>query len=116
MSAEMLTDARQVLRPEGAAGTATPVAEPIIRQIEQLGVQRQPSHRVILFNDDYHTMDQVVLQIQKATGYSLEKAEAIMFEAHSCGQAVVYCGALEKCEHVAGVLMQISLRVAVESD
>ncbi len=91
-----------------------PVAEPIIRQIEGLESRRQPSHRVILFNDDYHTMDEVVLQIQKATGYSLEKAEAIMWEAHTRGQAVVYCGEPEECDRVAAILEDIGLRVAIE--
>ncbi|BCW99345.1 MAG: hypothetical protein KatS3mg024_2172 [Armatimonadota bacterium] len=91
-----------------------PVADPIIRQIQELEPVRQPSHRVILFNDDYHTMDEVVLQIQKATGYSLEKSEAIMWEAHTRGQAVVYCGDLEDCNRVASVLEEIGLRVAIE--
>ena len=91
-----------------------PVADRIVRQIQELETLRQPSHRVILFNDDHHTMDEVVLQIQKATGYSLEKAEAIMWEAHTRGQAVVYCGALEECNRVASILEDIGLRVAVE--
>ena len=43
---------------------------------------------VILYNDDWHPYDQVVFQVQKATGYSLEKAVWITQEAHSTGRAV----------------------------
>lgn len=30
--------------------------------------------QTVLFNDEVHSFDQVILQIQKATGYSLERA------------------------------------------
>ncbi len=102
-------------RVELRAGAAVPVAEPIIRQINGIEDERAPSSRVILFNDDYHSMEEVVLQIQKATGYSLEKAEAIMFEAHTAGLAVVYAGDPDDCRRVAGVLEQIGLHVSVEA-
>lgn len=95
---------------------APAIAEPIIQEIMRLGEKHDPGYRVILFNDDVHSMDEVVFQIQKATGYSLEKAEAIMFEAHSSGQAVVYCGDLQECKKVADVLMQINLMVSVETN
>ncbi len=90
------------------------VADPIVRQICELGEKYNPANRVLLFNDDFHGMDEVVLQIQKATGYSLEKAEAIMFDAHTHGQTVVYAGELADCNRVADVLMEIRLTVVVE--
>lgn len=95
---------------------APPVAESIIRQIQELDGEGLPAFRVILFNDEEHSMDQVALQVQKATGCCLEKAEAIMLEAHRTGQAIVYSGDLEACNKVAGILQQIGLRVSVESD
>jgi ATP-dependent Clp protease adapter protein ClpS len=69
---------------------------------------------VILYNDDWHPMDEVVFQLQKATGCSLETAEAIMVEAHTTGRAVAYTGTQEECERVAGVLRQIRLQVETD--
>jgi ATP-dependent Clp protease adapter protein ClpS len=90
------------------------VNDTIIKQIMGLGEEQEPTFKVVLFNDDDHSMDEVVLQVQKATGYSLEKAETIMWEAHTRGQAVVWLSSLEECQRVAGVLEQIELRVSVE--
>lgn len=92
-----------------------PVADPIIKQIESIAEEYELSWRVLLYNDDFHSMDEVVLQIQKATGYSLEKSEAIMLEAHTTGAAIVYVGEQDECAKVAAVLEQIGLSVAVES-
>ena len=72
--------------------------------------------RVILYDDDYHGMDEVVSQIQKATGYELERAIEIMLEAHAKGRAVCFRGAREKCHRVANVLRQIRLQVEVDCD
>jgi ATP-dependent Clp protease adaptor protein ClpS len=69
---------------------------------------------VILYNDDWHPMDQVVFQVQKATGCSLEEAEAIMVEAHITGRAIAYTGTQEECDRVAGVLRQIRLQVETD--
>ncbi len=69
---------------------------------------------VILYNDDWHPYEQVVFQVQKATGYSLEKAVWITHEAHSLGRAVAYTGTLEECERVAGILRAIQLQVETD--
>jgi ATP-dependent Clp protease adaptor protein ClpS len=71
-------------------------------------------HKVILFNDEVHSMDEVAAQIQKATGFALQKAWAIMMEAHTGGSAVVITAPLERCEHVASVLEQIRLGTRIE--
>ena len=42
---------------------------------------------VILYNDEYHAVDEVVSQIQKATGYELERCVGIMLEAHTRGRS-----------------------------
>src|SRR5262245_43034891 len=53
---------------------------------------------VILYNDDYHCMDEVVAQLQKATGYALERCVKIMIEAHTRGRAIAYTGTESDCE------------------
>jgi ATP-dependent Clp protease adaptor protein ClpS len=70
--------------------------------------------QVILFNDDWHAFDQVVLYVQKATGCSEPLAHAITLAAHQTGQSSCYAGALEACERVAAKLEEIRLRVSVE--
>jgi ATP-dependent Clp protease adapter protein ClpS len=70
--------------------------------------------QVVLFNDEVHSFDQVILQIQKACGYSLEKAGEITWRVHHNGKAVVYIGSLEDCERVEAVLGQIQLITKVE--
>jgi len=70
--------------------------------------------QVVLFNDEVHTFGEVILQIQKATGYSLERASEITLRVHNNGKAVAYIGSKADCEKVAGVLKQIRLIVQVE--
>ena len=69
---------------------------------------------VILYNCDCHSFDEVILQLQKATGCSLEKAFEISLEAHTRGRAIAYTGTAEECERAAGVLR--SIRLQVETD
>lgn len=69
---------------------------------------------VILYDDDHHSFDEVILQVQKATGYSLEKAFIITFTAHTEGRAIAYEGSETDCERVAGVLRQIRLQVETD--
>jgi ATP-dependent Clp protease adapter protein ClpS len=73
-------------------------------------------YRVILYNDEFHGMDEVALQLQKATGCDLETAISIMLEAHMKGRAVCYRGAREECHRVARILREIRLQVEVDCD
>ncbi|MDH4228206.1 MAG: ATP-dependent Clp protease adaptor ClpS [Nitrospirota bacterium] len=69
---------------------------------------------VILYNDDVHTLEEVVLQVQKAVGVSVHKAFEIVMEAHSKGRAVCYSGDIETCEKVAAILREIKLTVEID--
>jgi ATP-dependent Clp protease adapter protein ClpS len=77
-------------------------------------VRPQRPRKVILHNDDVHAFDEVILQVQKATGCSLEQATAITWTAHTRGLAVAFEGPFERCELVAAVLQQIRLRVSID--
>ncbi len=70
--------------------------------------------QVVLFNDESHSFDEVILQIQKATGYSLERAFELTMRVHTSGKAMIYVGSKEECEKVADILKQIQLIVLVE--
>lgn len=71
-------------------------------------------HKVILFNDDHHSMEEVAVQIIKAIKCSPERAANIMLEAHQTGRAVVFTGGLERCELVESILAEIRLGTRIE--
>lgn len=94
------------------------IADPTIEVspsiLDQLDDQFSAPWVVILYNDDWHPMDQVVFQLQKATGCSLEQAHWIMLEAHMTGRAVAYTGAYEECNRVLAILLEIRLQVELD--
>jgi ATP-dependent Clp protease adapter protein ClpS len=69
---------------------------------------------VILYNDDCHEMAEVAIQVQKATGYAMERCVSIMLEAHARGRAIAFTGSEQDCERVAAVLRQIRLQVETD--
>jgi ATP-dependent Clp protease adapter protein ClpS len=70
--------------------------------------------KVILFNDDIHTFDEVILQLMKAIKCTQTKAEALAWEVHNNGKAMVYSGQMMKCMEVSGVLEEIKLMTQIE--
>lgn len=71
-------------------------------------------YNVILFNDESHSMPEVVQQIIKAIHCDPAVAEGIMMEAHKSGRAIVYTGHLEKAELVSSILEEIRLGTKIE--
>ncbi len=69
--------------------------------------------RVVLFNCECHTFDEVERQLIKATRCGLGRARELAWEVHSKGLAIVYHGPQERCEAVAAVLEDIGLVVKV---
>jgi ATP-dependent Clp protease adaptor protein ClpS len=78
----------------------------------EIGVQ-EPA-KVILFNDEVHTFDEVIEQIIKATGCDYRRAEALTWQVHSNGKAVVFDGEMAKCVQVSNVLEEIQLMTQIE--
>ncbi|MCB0833387.1 MAG: ATP-dependent Clp protease adaptor ClpS [Bacteroidetes bacterium] len=70
--------------------------------------------KVILFNDEIHTFDEVISQLIKATGCTSAKADAIAWEVHTKGKAVCFEGDLAECLRVGGVLEEIGLHTQIE--
>lgn len=65
--------------------------------------------RVILFDDDIHTFEEVINQLVKALGCSTSHAEKLTFKVHNEGKAEVFEGSFEECFKVNGVLKEIQL-------
>ncbi len=70
--------------------------------------------KTILFNDDFHTFDDVARQLVKAIRCPYSKGMALANVVHNLGSAIVYSGHPERCEAVAMVLEEIKLRTIVE--
>ncbi len=70
--------------------------------------------RVILYNDEIHTFDEVIFQLIKATGCTVAEAEAMVWKAHVEGKAAVFEGTFEECFRVQGVLGEIGLVTDLE--
>jgi ATP-dependent Clp protease adapter protein ClpS len=77
-------------------------------------VTTQEPAKVILFNDELHTFDEVINQIMKATGCQLTRAEELTWEVHNNGRAVIYEGEFIRCISVSGVLEEIQLATRIE--
>lgn len=70
--------------------------------------------RVILYNDEEHTFDEVIIQLMKATGCSINEGEQLAFEVDSYGLACVFEGEMTDCLRVSSVLEEISLHTEVK--
>ncbi len=71
--------------------------------------------KVILFNDDWHTFEEVILQLIKAVKCGYEEARGYAFEVHVKGKATVFNGEIKECLRVSSVLEEIALNTQIVS-
>ncbi|RPI75965.1 MAG: ATP-dependent Clp protease adaptor ClpS [Ignavibacteriales bacterium] len=83
--------------------------------IEEQDITLKAENRVVLFNDDWHTFEEVIIQIIKAVKCSFEQGRALAFEAHTNGKAVVFTGSIQNCLRVSSVLEEIALNTQIIS-
>ena len=69
--------------------------------------------KVVLFNDNYHTFDQVINQVMKAIKCSEETAFYHANTIHTKGQSVVFKGEIQKCLTVSSILQEINLKTQI---
>ncbi len=72
-------------------------------------------YRVILYNDDVHSFEEVISQLVKAVKCSYEEARNFAFEAHVKGKAVVFSGNIGDCLKVTSILEEIELHTQILS-
>ncbi len=93
-----------------SATTRTTPEQDIERRTEIL-----PPYKVMLHNDDYNTMDHVVMSLIKTVpGLSVEQAIQIMLEAHNHGVALVITCPLEHAELYRDRLESCGLTATIE--
>jgi len=70
--------------------------------------------KILLFNDEWHTFEEVTEQIILATGYRSAKAELMTWEVHTKGRSIIYSGDLNKCLYISSILEEIKLGTEVQ--
>ncbi len=68
---------------------------------------------VVLYNDDVHSFDEVIIQLIKALHCSIAQAQRFAFEAHVRGKSIIYTGDLSKCLQITSVLDEIELNTEI---
>jgi len=81
---------------------STAVAEPVVRTEKQVSRKRtpkkQPRYHVILWDDDDHSYDYVVLMMREVFGHPLEKGFEIAKTVDSSGRAICLTTTREHAE------------------
>jgi 4-hydroxy-3-methylbut-2-enyl diphosphate reductase IspH len=86
-------------------------------EIKESGPGSGTGHWVVtVYDNDFNTVDEVVLILIKATCCSLDEAQMETWEIHTLGKSVVHHGDESECHEVAGVIGQIGIRVEVSSE
>ena len=93
----------------GVEEEESPDADVDVLEEEQEDEEEKTPWRVILYDDDIHTFDEVIEQLIKALGCSQSRAEELTFKVHNEGKAEVFEGSFEECFEVNGVLKEIQL-------
>lgn len=83
------------------------------QEFEDEVVTQEPA-KVVLFNDDVHTFEEVITQLMKALRCTETKAESLAMEAHSNGKAIVFSGEILRCMEVSHILEEIKLMTQIE--
>lgn len=108
------TDLPDFLKPESEDENFTDVD--VIEQVDESiddGTGNGLGTKVILFNDNYHTFDQVIKQLMIAIKCSEETAYYHAYTVHTKGQSDVYKGPINKCLAVSTILQQINLKTQI---
>jgi len=88
--------------------------KPTSQEEPDVDVLVQEPAKVVLFNDEVHSFDEVIGQLIKALRCTESKAEGLALEAHNNGKAVVYSGEMVRCMEISGVLEEIRLMTQIE--
>jgi len=72
--------------------------------------------KVVLYNDEEHTFDEVIVQLIKAVKCSFVEARSFAFEVHVKGKAIVFTGDLPACLKITSILEEIELHTQILSE
>lgn len=96
---------------------ATTLPNTDVEALQRALNERLPRYAVILYNDDYHSMDYVVEALVKSVpDLIVKEAVGIMFEAHNTGSAVVIVCLLEQAELYRDRIQGYGLGASIERE
>lgn len=95
-----------------AGGPAAPEVAPVEVVQEDTAVETPWS--VIVFDDDIHTFEEVIIQLMKAIGCTPQKGYEHALTIHTEGKDCVYQGDFFDCFRIQGVLKEIALVTEIE--
>jgi ATP-dependent Clp protease adapter protein ClpS len=68
---------------------------------------------VILYNNEYNSVDEVVDVLMRATGCDVQEASIETWEAHTFGKAPVHFAQKDECDSAAAIIASIGCKTEV---
>jgi ATP-dependent Clp protease adaptor protein ClpS len=72
------------------------------------------TYSIILEDDPFHSLEEVIEQLVKATKCSKAVANKIAMDAHTKGEVVCFSGNIKECMKIEKILYKIRLELRVE--
>jgi ATP-dependent Clp protease adaptor protein ClpS len=88
---------------------AAPAVETELLEEEMTASALSRPWAVILYNDEEHTIEEVVRQIAIAISCDVHTAFELTMQVHNEGRATIYEGSFERALHVQSILREIDL-------
>ena len=88
------------------------VLEPEVSQNESIDGRWM----VVIFNNDYNSLDEVIEILIRATDCDEEEAQIETWEAHTFGKASVHFASRDVCEEAADIISSIGVRAEVTKE
>jgi ATP-dependent Clp protease adapter protein ClpS len=86
---------------------------PLEKEQSVTDIESPVKRKLILFNSQ-HLWEQVILQLQKATGFDIIHCEQIAIIAHTKGKATVKSGQINELSIINNVLKEINLVTEIQ--
>lgn len=86
-----------------------PTPETIVEPKVEEKIDEDKPWKLILYNDEIHTFDEVINQLIKALHCNEQKAEELTIKVHTEGKAIVFQGTFEECFEKNNILCEIQL-------
>ena len=91
-----------------------PLDNPVIKKKEKEVTELAGSWNVLVFDDPVNLMEYVTKVFQKVFGYERAKCEELMWQVHTAGKALVWCGERERAELYVQQLHGYQLKASLE--
>ena len=88
--------------------------KPFQESESELLTDEKPNHRLILYNDDYHTFEFVIETLIKVCNHDLIQAEQCTYLVHYAGKCVVKEGNFSKLEPLCTALHDRGLTAEID--